>query len=254
MDLNYQWHQKELVAEGKPVIVFLHEGLGSIGQWKDFPELLSKGTGLPALVYDRYGYGQSPNRAIPIHPQFLHEEAFEHLPAFIESLNIQNPLILFGHSDGGTIALLHASKSLPQLIGCLVEAPHVILEKMSFNGIRTARAMLRNQDLIERFAKYHGERSYALIDEWTSMWLSLEDGNWDMLEELKAVELPLCLIQGDEDNFGTFEQLHIVKQEVQSECVEIHKLKACGHIPHLQKKEEVLEISRKFISSIVPQV
>lgn len=253
MKLHYKYIQKEKLKGGRPLLVFLHEGLGSIGQWKGFPELLSTRLGLAALVYDRHGYGMSAMGTQVMDEHFLQREAWQFLPELIQHLQITNPIILFGHSDGGTIALLQAAQPMNQLLGCIVEAPHVVLEKESFEGIRSAREMLNSPTMIERFSFYHGQRSRTLIDSWTAMWLRYENEVWDMKEDLRKIMLPLCLIQGDEDNFGTFEQLEITKEHASSKHVEIHKLLACGHSPHLQKAQEVLSISEKFITRLLQE-
>lgn len=245
-EINYKFLNKDFSGEIKPIIVFLHEGLGSITQWKNFPEKLCQKLNLPGLVYDRYGYGKSPKWQKQPDVNFLHKEA-EFLNDFIDYLRIENDIILFGHSDGGTISLLNAAKPHKNLKAAIIEAPHVILEDVSFSGLKTARGILSNPVLLKKMEKHHGDRVKDLIDKWTSLWLSQQGQDWGMIKELKQIKIPLCLIQGDKDNFGSFEQLNTVKKHAQSEIIEVNKLENCGHIPHFDMTDKVIEIAGNFI-------
>ena len=248
--INYEFFHKELLQLDKPLIVFLHEGLGSIGQWKGFPEKLAKASSLPALVYDRVGYGQSDYWDSELDPYFLQKEAVEYLPKLLENLNISNSYYIFGHSDGGTIALLHAATKPKNLLGAIVEAPHVILEEQSLQGIRMARSLLDQKDMISRMNRYQGGRASQLIDAWTSLWLREEIRDWQMLDLLKKVECPLLLIQGDQDDFGTIKQLELVQEYSSSKSIILEELSPCGHIPHLQQQEIVLKLCHRFIDKL----
>jgi pimeloyl-ACP methyl ester carboxylesterase len=246
--INYQIIHPDWLESCRPLLIFLHEGLGSIGQWKDFPEKLSAQMKLPALVYDRVGYGASDFWDGPISYDFLHREAMEYLPELLKALDLPNEYYLFGHSDGGTAALLHAATQAESLRGIIVEAPHVILEEQSLSGIRKARLMLRKPDLLERMNRYHNGRAGQLIDYWTSFWLRDDVRDWQMLDLLPKIECPVLLIQGDNDDFGTFRQLDLVAERVRSDYVRVEKRSACGHIPHLQQQDWVLEVSKEFLS------
>ena len=208
-NINYEILNSEWLDECRPLIIFLHEGLGSIGQWKSFPKLLSDAMQMPALVYDRVGYGKSDYWAEKLKPDFLHKEAVEYLPALINALDLPNEYYLFGHSDGGTIALLHASSLPTQLRGIIVEAPHVILEETSIQGISMARQMLEIPAMIKRLDRYQSGRAAQLIDDWTNLWLRADVREWEMLSLIKKITTPMLLIQGDQDDFGTFQQLDI---------------------------------------------
>ena len=245
--INYQIINQDWLDECRPIIIFLHEGLGSIGQWKSFPKLLSNAAQMPTLVYDRLGYGKSDYWDKSLTDDFLHKEALIYLPALIEALDLPNEYYVFGHSDGGTIALLHASARPKQLRGIIVEAPHVILEDQSIQAIRMAREMLKLPEMIKRLDRYQSGRAAKLVDEWTALWLRDDMRQWEMLSLIKKIESPMLLIQGDLDDFGSFEQLDITAQLAQSDCIQLEKLKDCGHIPHLQQQSLILHLSKEFL-------
>lgn len=247
--INYQIHHPQWIKEGRPLIIFLHEGLGSIGQWKGFPEFLSNAAQLPALIYDRFGYGQSADWESPISPDFLEKEALIYLPELLKVLDYNNEYYLFGHSDGGTIALRHAAENPSKLLGIIVEAPHVFLEDQSLQGIRMARTMLRKPGLLDRMNKYQNGRAAQLIDQWTQLWLRPDLREWQMIDLLPQIDVPMLLIQGEHDDFGTFEQIDITAKLANTENVEVKKLADCAHIPHLQQHEIVLNASARFLQN-----
>ncbi len=250
-NINYKIINEDLISQGRTLLVFFHEGLGSILQWKSFPDLLSNKMNMPALVYDRIGYGNSDfwtDREIK--SKFLHNEALNIFPAIIKELKITNDIVLFGHSDGGTIALIHASNPLPQVKAAIIEAPHVFLEEFSLNGIRNARKILDNEKIIRLMDRYQQGRAAELIDKWTVHWLKANTDDWDAVGILKRISIPLLLMQGDKDDFGTFAQIDNVANSVLSEIVEVHKIDDCGHIPHLQKQEIIMEFASEFINRI----
>ncbi len=250
-NIHYQIIGNEWIKDGSDLLVFMHEGLGSIPQWKDFPSKLSEELQIPALVYERIGYGKSDfwdNEEIK--SKFLHYEADVIFPKLLEELNIQNNIILFGHSDGGTTALLHSSLALPQLKATIIEAPHTFLEEHSIQGIKNARKILDNKKVIQVMNRYHSGRAYELIDKWTAHWLGGNIVDWDAEQRMKDIEIPLLLIQGDNDEFGTFAQIERVAESAKSKIIEIHKITDCGHIPHLEKQNEIIAISKNFINNI----
>lgn len=249
-NIHYQLINTQWIEEGRDLVVFLHEGLGSIGQWKDFPKKLSEKLQLPALVYERVGYGKSDYWQGPISSKFLHFEALVILPQLIEKLGFANSIIIFGHSDGGTIGLIQASQPMPQLLGAIIEAPHVLLEDHSLSGIKLARRMLDKPDLIRALNRYQGGRAAQLIDAWTSHWLKADTNDWEAIEQLKRIEIPLLLIQGDNDEFGTFAQLDAIEKYAKSKIIHIEKLSDCGHMPHIQHQEKVINRTQNFINNI----
>jgi len=249
-NINYYIINDDLLNKGKDLLVFLHEGLGSIPQWKGFPEVMATKMQLPALVYDRIGYGESDfwiNDEIK--SKFLHNEADVMLPALINELGITNNIILFGHSDGGTIALIHASNALPQVKAAIIEAPHVLLEQYSLLGIRKAREILNNEKIISIMNRYHQGRAAMLIDKWTAHWLEANDIDWEAKDKLKKITMPLLLIQGENDDFGTFLQIDTVSEYSNSEIIKVEKIKNCGHVPHLEKQDVILALVNDFIKN-----
>jgi pimeloyl-ACP methyl ester carboxylesterase len=249
-NIHYQIIEKQWIEEGRPLLVFLHEGLGSIPQWKDFPQKLSDKLQLPALIYERVGYGQSDYWKGPISRKFLHFEGLVMLPDLLKTLDINNKIIIFGHSDGGTIGLIQSSQPMPQLLGAIIEAPHIMFEQHSLDGIAKARTMLDQPKLIRIMDRYHSGRAAQLIDAWTSFWLNADPKEWEAGDEIKKIKKPLLLIQGDNDEFGTYNQIDKVTNEAQSKILEVAKLPECGHIPHLQQMDKVIELTEEFIQKL----
>ena len=250
-NIHYQFINQQWIDEGRDVLIFLHEGLGSIPQWKNFPQQLSESMQMPALVYERVGYGESDfwnDREIK--SQYIHDEANVILPSLVKQLKIDNNIILFGHSDGGTLALIHAANPMPNIKAAIVEAPHVFLEQYSLIGIRKARAILKNEKIIRIMDRYHQNRAAELIDKWSSFWLNSKETDWEASDSLKKITIPLLLIQGDNDDFGTFAQIERVAELAKSNIIEVAKIDNCGHIPHLEKQEEIMKLSHDFINKL----
>jgi|AntRauTorcE11898_2_1112593.scaffolds.fasta_scaffold00217_1 pimeloyl-ACP methyl ester carboxylesterase len=224
----------------QPFILFLHEGLGSIPQWKDFPGLLCESTSLPGLVYERPGYGRSTPATSARADDFLKREGEELLPKLLQKLNLRGNHVVFGHSDGGTIALYYASKNPAALKLAVVEAPHVYLEELSRKAIyRTQQAFL-NGRLKEALDKYHAPHTENVVMSWTRYWLHPDNKGWNMFKELTSIAKPLVFIQGDNDTFGTREQARIIERSIQGPFSKLF-LEKCGHVPHHEKQEELLD-------------
>lgn len=227
----------------KPLIVFLHEGLGSIPQWKDFPGLLCKKTGFPGLVYEREGYGKSTPARKERAADFLKKEGEQVLPELMDRLFPDKPHYVFGHSDGGTVALYYASRNPKNLLGAVAEAPHVFLEEISRKGIyRTQQAFL-NGRLKEALDKFHAPHTEEVVMSWTNYWLHPKNKYWNMFEELSRIKKPIGFIQGDKDMFGTFQQATEIGKRVQG-LFKKRLLENCGHIPHFEKQEAVIDFFR----------
>lgn len=248
--IDYKIVGSEFRDGKKPMIVFLHEGLGSLQQWKNLPERFSNSLQLPALLYSRVGYGNSDYWDDGPTDDFLHIEAFKYLPALIKELKIEEDIILFGHSDGGTISILAASK-INNLLGIIVETPHVILEEISYQGVLGARIILENPDLLERMNRYQNGRAKQLVEHWTGLWLGMKNKTWDMTSEMREVDCPILLIQGDNDNFGSYSQFDAIISNVKSKVIEQLRLPDCGHFPHFEKEDEVFEKARNFIKDAI---
>jgi len=248
--IHYQLLNQEFYSETKPVLVFLHEGLGSILQWKDFPEIISQKFKLPVLLYDRYGHGKSQKLDEERNSNFLHKEATDFLPELLKQLNINNKLILIGHSDGGTLALIFASLFPDKICFLITEAHHIVVEEMSKAGIFKAIKLYKSGWLRERLEKYHGENTESMFYGWANTWTGVDINNWNIVNILPQITCPVLAIQGVNDEYGTLEQLNILKQKCKTE-VEIHYLDNCGHVPHFQLKDQVIEIIINFYNKFI---
>lgn len=255
--LEYQWIAPP-VQGNSPVLVFLHEGLGSVRMWRDWPERLCAQLGCAGLVYSRQGYGQSdpvPNVRGPsgqthgrrhgrLLPDYMHREAFEVLPALLQALGIAQPVLL-GHSDGGTIALLHASRF--EVRGCIVMAPHVKVEPVSLQAIDGARQAFEQGSLRERLAAYHADVDCAFW-QWNDVWLSPAFAGFDIRADLPDIRSPLLAIQGVDDPYGTLAQIEDIAQAVPH--TRLLTLPDCGHSPHRDQPEAVAQAVSNFMASL----
>jgi pimeloyl-ACP methyl ester carboxylesterase len=242
--LEYEW--LGTAGPGKPALVFLHEGLGSIRQWRDFPLQVVKATGCRALLYSRYGYGQSEVLAEPrVGVDFMHREALEALPELVEKLAIERP-VLVGHSDGASIALIHAGAGHAVRALALM-APHVFVEPICVESIRKASAAFDSTDLAQRLGKYHRDphRTFHL---WADVWLDPEFLKWNIEATLRAISCPVLAIQGEDDEYGTPAQLEAVRRGVRGPCALV-KLAACGHAPFRDQPRATLDALTKFVAA-----
>lgn len=240
--LAYEW-----AGEGASTLVFLHEGLGSIRQWRDFPARVAQATGWRALVYDRYGYGQSDVLAeARVGTDFMHREALEALPALLRALQVANP-VLVGHSDGASIALIYAGSGQAAR-GLVVLAPHVFVEDISVRSIEAARRQFETTDLRERLGKYHRDpvKTFHL---WNDVWLDPEFRKWNIESFLPGIRCPVLAIQGEADEYGTMAQVEAVRRQVRGPC-ELVKLADCGHSPHRDQPERTLAAIADFVARL----
>jgi pimeloyl-ACP methyl ester carboxylesterase len=242
--LEYQWIEGP--ASG-PTLVFLHEGLGSIAQWRDFPARVARASGCRALVYDRYGYGRSDVLREPrAGVEFMHDAALNELPELLENLAVENP-ILVGHSDGASIALIHAGTYLVR--GAVVMAPHVFIEDVCVNSIQEAKNQFETGDLAGRLGKYHrnARKTFRL---WADAWLDPAFRQWNIEEYLPRIKCPLLAIQGEGDEYGTMAQLDAIARQAGGPC-ELLKLPDCGHSPHKDQPEKVLKAVADFVRGVL---
>lgn len=229
----------------RPTLVFLHEGLGSVALWRDWPARLCQQLGLAGLVYSRQGYGQSDGRADVrgkgrLHPDYMHREALEVLPELLRQLGIRQPLLL-GHSDGGTIALLHAAHH--PVAACIVMAPHVVVEDMSVNAIAAAREAYEHGPLRARLAPWHADVDGAFW-QWNDIWLSPAFRSYDIRQEIATIQAPVLAIQGEDDPYGTLAQIDEIAAAVPH--TQLLKLPHCGHSPHRDQPEAVAQAIEAF--------
>jgi pimeloyl-ACP methyl ester carboxylesterase len=237
-------YQRIDADESKPVLVFLHEGLGSITQWRDFPHKVVAATGCSVLLYARYGYGQSDVLAEPRKLDFMHDEALVALPDLLSALEISNP-ILVGHSDGASIALIHAVAFARRVAHAVVLAPHVFVEEVGLVSIRAAREAYRGTDLRARLARYHDDADSA-FGGWNEAWLDPAFAAWNIEPLLPRIRCPLLAIQGVDDEYGTMAQIDAIAARVPA--TRVLKLQHCGHSPHRDQPEAVIAATIDFMT------
>jgi pimeloyl-ACP methyl ester carboxylesterase len=236
-----------LIEGSGPTLVFLHEGLGSIRQWRDFPEKVAKATGCRALVYDRYGYGNSDVLREPrVGTDFMHDGALNELPELLENLGIEDP-ILIGHSDGASIALIHAGTYLVR--GVVTMAAHVFVEDFGLESIKNLNQTFETSGLPERLGKYH-RNARKTFHLWADAWLDPAFKQWNIEEYLPRIKCPVLAIQGEGDEYGTMEQLDAIARQAGGPC-ELLKLPGCGHSPHKDQPEIVSKSISGFIGKIL---
>lgn len=246
IDIEYRWVGDDSnVKTDDPVMVFLHEGLGSVAMWKDFPDTLCRQLNIRGLVYSRPGYGASTPRAADEHwdVHFMHQQATEVLPAVLAALQIRQPWLL-GHSDGGSIALLFAARFPDSLAGAIVVAPHIFVEELSVTSLRKARDAYLHQGLRDKLARYHLDVGSAFFG-WNDVWLSPEFREWNITTELSTLRCPLLAIQGKQDAYGTMAQIH----GIQKLCPQTRLLALddCGHSPHRDQPAQLINAVKNFM-------
>ena len=229
-----------------PVVVFLHEGLGSLAMWKDFPQQLCVAAGCRGLVYSRPGYGRSTPRAAEEAwgLDFMHRQAHEVLPALLQALRVQGRYWLFGHSDGGSIALLHAASHPHAVAGAIVVAPHIRVEDLSVASIEQARIAYETANLKSRLARYHDDPDSAFYG-WNRIWLHPPFKQWTIEADITAIQAPLLAVQGLDDEYGTLEQIRGIARLVPQ--TQLLELADCGHSPHRDQTQALIDAATAFI-------
>ena len=233
----------------RPLIVFLHEGLGSVSMWRGFPQRLCVAANCRGLVYSRPGYGRSTPRATDEAwgPDFMHRQALDLLPALLQGLGIDastEQLWLFGHSDGGSIALLFAAAFPNQVAGCIVLAPHIEVEAVALASIAQARLAYGNTDLRSRLARHHDTPDSAFWG-WNDIWLHPQFRHWSIAAEISAIACPLLAVQGLDDEYGTLEQIRGIARRVPQ--TQLLELADCGHSPHRDQPDALITAATAFI-------
>jgi pimeloyl-ACP methyl ester carboxylesterase len=243
--LEYRWSRPLGGARpDSPVLVFLHEGLGSVALWKDFPDKVSVLSGCPALVYSRYGYGRSDPLAEARSIDYMHREALDVLPEVLASLQIERPLLI-GHSDGASIALIYAGSHAERLRGAIVMAPHVFVEDVTVASIAQAKRTYETTDLPTKLGRYHDNVESAFRG-WNDIWLHPDFRAWNIEAYLSGITCPVLLIQGEDDRYGTVAQVDAIARQMKAP-VQALVLRACGHSPHVDKPEETAQAIVEFV-------
>jgi pimeloyl-ACP methyl ester carboxylesterase len=245
--LEVTWHGPG--PEDAPTLVFLHEGLGCVAMWRDFPATLAAATGCGALVYSRLGYGRSDACVLPRSVRFMHDEGLHVLPALLDLVGIRE-CVLIGHSDGGSIALIYAGGTpAAPLRGVIAEAPHVFREEVSVRSIQRAKESYENGNLRERLEKYHGANSDCAFWGWSEAWLHPDFANWSLEEYLPRIKVPLLVIQGEDDEYGTLAQVEAIARQAGAEA-EVIMVPQCGHVPHREQEAVTFQAMARFVSRV----
>jgi pimeloyl-ACP methyl ester carboxylesterase len=249
--LEYIWRGPP--PEAAPTLVLLHEGLGSVAQWKDFPERLAGLTGLGVLVYSRFGYGGSGPITLPRPLDYMHHEAQGPLPELLAALKVGRHLLI-GHSDGGSIALLNAALApAAGLAGVVAEAPHVFVEDETVAGIRATLDLYKDngpKGLRQRLARYHADNVDLAFHGWAGAWLHPDFRAWDIEAKMEGITVPTLLIQGRQDEYASLEQLDRIQRRL-SGPAERFVVEDCGHSPHLQHPEQVAAAMAEFAKRVL---
>ncbi len=250
MRLECQWIGS--AGPQAPLLVFLHEGLGSVSMWKDWPRQVCEAAGCRGLVHSRYGYGRSTPRPAqekwPV--DFMHAQAREVLPALLLALGVdarRDKPVLFGHSDGGSIALLYAAMHPDAVAGIVVAAPHILIEEKTLASIEQARQAYLETDLRARLGRHHADADSAFWG-WNDVWLAPAFRAWSIEEYLPRIACPVLAIQGVDDEYGTLAQIRGIRRLAPQ--TELLELPGCGHTPHRDQSARVIQAVAGFVGGL----
>lgn len=235
-----------------PTLVFMHQGLGSVSMWRDFPADLSAATGCGMFSYSRWGHGKSEPLSGGRAVGYMHDEALSTLPEVLTKLAVQEP-ILFGQSDGGSISLIYAGSGAANGAGpapkaLIVEAAHVFVEEISVAGAREAEAMFENGELGEKLPRHHDDVE-GMFRAWNEIWRHPDFFSWNIEEYLPNITCPILVIQGEDDEYGTRKQVETIAAK-SGGPVDVLMLENCGHSPHREMREAVLSATTAFVQKI----
>lgn len=233
----------------EPCLVMLHEGLGSCSLWRDFPQRLAQASGCAVLLYSRCGYGRSSPPAAPYAPDYMHREALDTLPALLDALRIENP-VLVGHSDGASIALIHAGARQRAVAGLILLAPHVLVEPVTVASIAAARQAYLTGDLRQRLARHHADVDQAFWN-WNNIWLAPAFLDWDITACLPHIACPILAVQGEDDEYGSMAQIELIARlATAAPSVQLRPLANCRHSPHRDQPQAVLDAACRFLAGL----
>jgi pimeloyl-ACP methyl ester carboxylesterase len=239
---SLEYERVAVTRADRPTLVFLHEGLGSVAMWRDFPSRVAHATNCNALVCSRYGYGNSDPLREPRTVSYMHDEALATLPELLDQFAVDRP-ILVGHSDGGSIALIHAGEARSRVGGLVLMSPHVLVEDISIASI-AAKVTYETSDLRAKLARYHADVDSAFWG-WNRIWLDPNFRRWNIEDYLPRISCPVIAMQGEDDEYGTMEQLARIGRQVAD--AELLTLKDCRHSPHRDQPEAVIEAITGFV-------
>jgi len=247
---GHRLHLRQIEGQrpGMPTLVFLHEGLGTIAVWGDAPDALCHATGCPGVVYERPGYGASDPRPLPWPDDVLEQEAEMVLPALLDALRIDRP-VLIGHSDGGTIALLYAAAFPERVCAVITLAAHVVLDEITFAGVSALERSWREGDLRAELERIHGPGIETLFRGWSGLWLDSARRAWSITDRLPLITCPVLAIQGADDEYGLPAQLDAIVDGVAGPAQRV-LIPNCAHDPHHQARSDVLERVAGFVRSL----
>ena len=236
-------------GRGPRGLVLLHEGLGSVSMWRDFPERLHAATGLGVFAWSRRGYGGSSPAPAPWPVGYMHEEARRWLPPVLQATGFEE-LVLIGHSDGASIAAIHAGEHPgPGLRGLVLMAPHFFVEEVSIASIAQARVAFETGDLRSRLERHHGANVDGAFEGWNRIWLDPAFRDWDIRECLRHIEVPTLLIQGADDEYGTLAQIEAARSAIAAPVTTV-VLPRCRHSPHRDQPDATLEAITAFLAGL----
>jgi len=232
--------------ERRPPLLLLHEGLGSVSQWRDFPVQLAAATGCRTVAYSRRGHGRSSPLAAPHAPRFMHGEALEVLPALRDALGLQRPLLV-GHSTGASMALIHAGAGRWPVAGVIAMAPLCFVEPSNLESIRRMGEVFRTTDLAAKMARHHDDPA-AVFWSWNDIWLDPAFAAWSIEDDLAGIRCRVLAILGEQDEYSSTRQIEaIVRHAGASAGIDVRRLENCGHAPQRDRPQQVLELARDFI-------
>lgn len=233
-----------------PTIVMLHEGLGSAGLWGAFPDALARSSGCGVFLYSRAGYGRSDPTAVPRPLSYMHDEALQVLPGVLAAIGFQRGILL-GHSDGASIATIYAGGILDHRVrGLVLIAPHFFVEDLSIDSIEQARIAYQRGDLRERLAKHHGANVEVAFWGWNRAWLDPAFRAWDIREYLDYIRVPILIVQGALDQYGTTAQIDAAHEE--SYCpIDVAMISQARHAPHLERPDETLAAVAGYLATLL---
>lgn len=253
-EIWYEIKNEHYFNQNNSILVFLHEGLGTSTQWKSFPDILSEKLKMPALLFDRYGYGKSQKINEERSIGYLEAEAKDFLPKLFSKIGLDDTKkILIGHSDGATIALIYAALYPKFVTAVISEAAHVFMDEVTINGVTETAGIEKSKRLIAHLKRYHGENTEKMFYSWINVWNSEEMKSWNVEKYLPKILCPVLAIQGENDNYGDYSQLQSISENIKANT-EILLIPECGHMPHHQAQDTVINNCVNFINNQTDEI